>query len=86
MPLAFDARQHFFDVVQAANEAGTKTETSGLEGPRHRRFFDRGEAGAKRFVDDGLQRLPPFTGHLLQPGGDVLLERQGRSHHVMICL
>lgn len=85
MALALDSREHFLDVIQAPYQARTEIEA----GRPERRSALRGsvelsQTGPQRFVHHGLERLTALTRHVLEPRGDVLLQRQGSAHILML--
>lgn len=76
MRFALDTREHFLDVVQAADQTGPEVEArrakrlSGSSG-----LFHGVEARPERLVDHGFHRKLPAAGDLIEPGGHVLFER-----------
>lgn len=87
MGLALGPRQHLFDIVQTADQAGTEIEPVGLEClPLPFWRLRRVKARAKHLVQDRLEggaTLPPLV---FQPDSHVVIERQGRAHVVMLSL
>ena len=85
MGFAFDAGQHFLNVVQAADETGPEIKASGAErlsgvaGP-----LDASKTRAQRLIDNDFQRLPPPAGQLLETSGDILLQGQRGPHSMML--
>lgn len=85
MTLTLNPRQHFFDIVQAADETRTEIEPIRSKLPAGRcRLVEARQAEPERLVHDALEGLPPAAGGLRQPRGNVLVECQGCAHDLML--
>ena len=85
MILALDAREHFFNVVEAADQARSAVEASGLERfARWARSVCGVKARAQDIVHKRFERDAPFSPLALQPHRNVVIERQRGTHIVML--
>ena len=82
---AFNLVKHLRDVVQIEpGPPATQVADFNLEGlPRPRRGRG-GQTSAERLVDDRAERPPSPSRERLQLGGDVVIQRQGGSHILML--
>ena len=85
MRRAFNLVKHLRDVVQIEpGPPAPQVADFNLEGlPRPRRGRG-GQTSAKRLVDDRAERPPSPSRERLQLGGDVVIQRQGGSHILML--
>ncbi len=87
MVLAFGASQHLFDVVETPDETGTEIEAFGAKFAALPRLRVNGvEAGTEQIVDHGLERAPPSSDFLFDPHRHIIVQRQRRSHTVMVLM
>lgn len=86
MRLSLDTREHSFDIVEAADETGSKIKPASAELPAATRFVEHGQARAQGFVDDDLEGALLPAHELLEPGRHVTLKRQGGAHIMMLIL
>lgn len=85
MVVAFDPRENLFDVVEAADEALAEVKAFGPKAPGPSWRFVQGiEPDAQRIVDNGLERLPALPHLTLQPRRNIIVQRQCRSHIMML--
>lgn len=85
MPLAFDARQHLFDVVETSDEAGSEIKSLRSERPPWpRRSLEGRQPRAERFIDDCLKRQFALARYLLKSSRHVVLEGHRGAHIMML--
>ena len=84
MVFALGARQHLFDVVEAADEARPEIEAFGAEGPFPFLRLTRIETGSKDVVDDRLERVSALFHFLFEPHCDVFVQCQRGAHTLMV--
>jgi len=84
--LAFDARQDLFDVVEAAHQARPQVETLGTERPARRAgTVHPVQPAPERLIDQHLERPALLPDGGFQPGGHVVVQREGCPYDVMLC-
>ena len=85
MAFAFHTREDIGDVVQAPDQAGPKVEAFGtVRGLRRGLFLlKRREPGAEASFTTTLSGRRRFSG-FPQCRRDIILERQGRAHPLML--
>jgi hypothetical protein len=85
MVVAFDPRQDFFNVVEAADQASPEIKALGpkASGPSWR-SVEGIEPRAQRIVDDSLEGLPSPFHVSLEPRRDIVIQRQCGSHIMML--
>jgi hypothetical protein len=85
MILTFGPRQDFFNIVQAADEAGPKREAGRAKRLAFRPWRPPGfEAGPEEVVNQGLERPLASLQFPLQPGTHIIVQRQGCPHIMML--
>lgn len=85
MGFPFGSRQHVFDVVEAADETRPEIEPHcDVRWARAPRLVEHRESRPQRVVHDGAKRSLLFSRQAFQPRGHILIQRQCRSHIMMI--
>lgn len=87
MVLALDACQDVGDVVEAPDQTWAEVKPLRPETRARRAPPTSGiQSGPKQIVHDDLERLPALADRLLQPGRDILVQGQRRSHIMMLSM
>lgn len=85
MMLALGARQHLFDVVETADQAGAEIEAARAKAfPRGSGPVHRIKTDPERLVDHHFESPPSLSNDPRQPRRDVGIERQRCSHVLML--
>ena len=84
MVFALGAREGFFDVVEAPDQAWSEVESFRFERLARLRLLEGVEPGAERVVHDLLERRLPFALRALEAHCDVVVKRQGGPHIMML--
>lgn len=85
MTLAFDPRQHFLDIVEAADEARPEAEAGRAKGPAVGAWrVARVESRPQDFVHERLERLAALALLALQPHAHVIVQGQRCPHIAML--
>ena len=85
MTLAFDARQHLFYVVETSDAALAQREPFRVKVHlRAVRSVKIIESCPQHVIDDVLERHVAFAPFSLEADGNVVVERQRRTHDVML--
>jgi hypothetical protein len=84
MPGVFNLLDELADPVQA--EAGAQAHVAGsnLKRRNRRRLSTRAEGRAQEIIDDRSKRPPGPPNLGLEPGGDIIIERQCGAHIMML--
>ena len=85
MIVAFDPREHLFDIVEAAETARTQIEPGRADGACFpRRLVNGFEPCPQDVVHDGLEALTALFHLAFQPSHHIIVDCQCRSHIMML--
>lgn len=81
MPVPFTRLERRCDVVHVREPAAAEIDGGGAKRPcRSLRLLHHCKATSQGIVDEVFERYAEVATQLFQPGRDVIIERQGRSH------
>src|SRR5262249_58586091 len=78
--VGFDHVEHFFHVVQVADQRLAQRSYARPKPMRRLGIFETFQSLSQGIVNDLLQRHSPPVSYSFQPRTDVVVERQRRSH------
>jgi len=83
---ALHTREDIGDVVQASDQTGPEVEARSTVGRLRRGLLllERSQPGAERLVHHDFERATPLPHGFPQCRRDIILERQGRTHTMML--